>query len=86
MTPTTFKINNCNINYKILKNGYEIYMDDKLWISQLEPYIPFKDLSYEESCLKQLAELFNANNVEDNDNPDESNLSEVIVGLIEESL
>ena len=46
-----------SITYKILNNGYEIYLDGKLWVSQIEPYIPYPSLSYEEGCLKQIEEI-----------------------------
>ena len=46
-----------SITYKILNNGYEIYLDGKIWISQIEPYIPYPSLSYEEGCLKQIEEI-----------------------------
>ena len=50
---------NDNISYKILDNGYEIYLDGKLWITQYEPYgKPMdKNKSYEENCLMQIEEL-----------------------------
>ena len=50
---------NDNISYKILANGYEIYLDGVLWITQYEPYgHPMdKNKSYEENCLLQIEEL-----------------------------
>lgn len=48
---------NDNISYKIVENGYEIYLNDTLWITQYAPAIPYPELSYEESCKKQLDEL-----------------------------
>ena len=50
---------NDNISYKILDNGYEIYLDGVLWITQYEPYAhPYdKNKSYEENCLMQIEEL-----------------------------
>ena len=48
-----------NISYKIVENGYEIYLDGKLWITQYEPYAhPYDNSkSYEENCLLQIEEL-----------------------------
>lgn len=50
---------NDNISYKILDNGYEIYLDGVLWITQYEPYGHPMDSSksYEENCLLQIEEL-----------------------------
>ena len=48
-----------NLTYKIKENGYEIYKDGNLWISQYEPYIPNPNLSYEENAIKQIEELNN---------------------------
>ena len=50
---------NENLSYKIKDNGYEIYNDGKLWITQYEPYGKmFKDDgTYEENCLLQLEEI-----------------------------
>lgn len=46
-----------NLTYKIKENGYEIYKDNTLWISQYEPYIPNPSLSYEENAIKHIEEL-----------------------------
>lgn len=46
-----------NLTYKVVENGYEIYSDGQLWITQYEPYIPNKSLSYEENAKAQIAEL-----------------------------
>lgn len=50
---------NDNISYKILDNGYEIYLDGVLWITQYEPYGHPMDSSksFEENCLLQIEEL-----------------------------
>lgn len=52
------------ISYEILENGYLINLDGKPWVKQIEPHIPFKGVSYEESCLKQIDEI-----VEGHENP-----------------
>ena len=46
-----------NLEYKILENGYQILNDGKVWIEQIAPFIPNKDLSYEENAQAQIAEL-----------------------------
>lgn len=46
-----------NLTYKIKENGYEIYSDGALWITQYEPYIPNRSLSYEENAILQIEEL-----------------------------
>lgn len=45
------------ITYEIVENGYKINLDGNPWIKQIEPYIPYKNLSYEENCAKQIDEL-----------------------------
>lgn len=57
MTNTEYTVNGQMVTYEVLEDGYNIYLDEKLWISQQEPYIPYPDLGYEESCLKQIEEL-----------------------------
>ena len=46
-----------NLTYNILENGYQILNEGKVWIEQIEPFIPNKDLSYEENAKAQIAEL-----------------------------
>lgn len=58
MIETNYVYFDKKVNYEIKKDGYCIYLDDVLWIKQLEPFIPYPDLGYEGSCLKQLEELF----------------------------
>ncbi|WP_343209481.1 hypothetical protein [Anaerolentibacter hominis] len=58
MKTTNYVIDNKPVTYEIVSNGYNIYLDGKLWITQHEPYIPFKDVTYEESCLKQMDDLW----------------------------
>ena len=48
-----------NLTYEIKENGYEIYKDGNLWISQYDPYIPNPSISYEENAIKQIEELNN---------------------------
>lgn len=46
-----------NLTYEIKENGYVILNEGKPWITQLEPYIPVKELSYEENALKQIEDI-----------------------------
>ena len=50
-------LGNKTITYKICNGGYDIYLDGKKSISQHVPYIPHKDLSYEEGCKKQIESI-----------------------------
>ena len=49
------------ITYTIADDGYDIYLDGKIWITQHVPYIPYKELSYEEGCKKQIENIIAAN-------------------------
>ena len=40
-----------------MEDGYKIYLDGVAWIHQYEPYIPDKNLSYEENAIKQIEEI-----------------------------
>lgn len=57
MIQTEYVIDGKTVSYEIKDNGYEIYLGSQLWITQYEPYIPYPDLGYEGSCLKQIQEL-----------------------------
>lgn len=50
---------NDNISYEIVENGYKIYLNGVLWITQYEPYGKPMDSSksYEENCILQIEEL-----------------------------
>lgn len=45
------------LTYKIKENGYEVYLNGILWITQYEPYIPNPSLSYEDNVKAQIIEL-----------------------------
>ena len=47
------------IAYEIFEDGYEIYLDGKLWIKQRGQYGKPVDagMSYEENCLAQIEQL-----------------------------
>ena len=74
---------NDNISYKILANGYEIYLDGNLWITQYEPYGHPMDSSksYEENCLMQIEELTTP--AEPVPDPTEQRISELEDAVIE---
>ena len=74
---------NDNISYKILDNGYEIYLDGVLWITQYEPYAKPMDSSksYEENCLLQIEELTTP--VEPVPDPTEQRISDLEDAVIE---
>ena len=57
MKNSGFTLDGKEISYEITEDGYNIYLDGKLWIRQYGQYIPFPDLSYEEGCLKQIKEI-----------------------------
>ena len=57
MEKTDYTINSKSVSYSVEDNGYTIYLAEKPWISQHEPYIPHPELGYEQSCLKQIEEL-----------------------------
>ena len=55
------------LTYKVREDGYDIfregdplYEDGRPWISQTEPLIPNKDLSYEENAKLQIEQLTKA--------------------------
>lgn len=47
------------LSFKIVENGYEIYRNGNLWITQYGQYShPYKgDGSYRENCILQLEDL-----------------------------
>ena len=57
MISTTYTFNSKPISYEVLSNGYAIYLDGKLWIKQIEPYMPYPSMSYENGCLEQIKEI-----------------------------
>lgn len=50
---------NMNLTYEILENGYKILNNGKDWIVQLEPCIPDPTKSYEENAKAQIEEILN---------------------------
>lgn len=62
------------ISYKILSDGYEIYLDRILWIRQRgengKPISQFN--TYEENCLLQIEEIVNPPKIEEKYTLDEA--------------
>ena len=59
MIKTDYIFDGKEVSYEILDNGYKIYLNGKEWITQIEPLIPYPELSYEQGCLKQIEEICN---------------------------
>ena len=57
MRETNYLIDNKQVSYEVIDNGYKIYLDGQLWIHQYEPYIPNPSISYEENAIAQMEEL-----------------------------
>jgi len=60
-----FKFNDLPVGYIILDNGYDIYLNGKLWITQrVDGYIPYRDIDpnadLETCCLKQIEDICTA--------------------------
>lgn len=56
---TDMTVNSKKLEYEIFVDGYEIYLGSaaRPWVKQREPYIPYPELGYEGSCLKQIEEI-----------------------------
>ena len=50
-------VNGQEISYEVTNDGYNIYLGEALWITQYEPYIPNKSLSYEDNAIVQIDEI-----------------------------
>jgi hypothetical protein len=60
-----FKFNDLPVGYTILDDGYDIYLNGKLWITQrVDGYIPYRDIDpnadLETCCLKQIEDICTA--------------------------
>lgn len=53
-----------NLTYEILENGYVIKDNGRVWIKQVEPFIPNPNLSYEENAKEQIQELLDGKSAE----------------------
>ena len=65
MIKTNYEREGQVVGYEIADDGYDIYLGDKKWIAQHKPYIPYPQLGYEGSCLKQIEEMFNSTSSEE---------------------
>lgn len=51
-----YPIHNDIITYEVFSDGYDIYMNNRPWISIREPGIPYPDKSYAENAIAQINE------------------------------
>lgn len=86
MITTDFKYNNQTLSYEVVENGYKIYLGGKLWITQLEPYIPNPEISYEENALAQIEELTKPAEEENDMNTRIASLEETVDFLVMSAL
>ena len=73
MKETNYKIEGKSISYEVSNNGYSIYLDGVLWITQYDDYGKPMDFtkSYEENCIMQIEDMVSSfentqNNHDDN--------------------
>lgn len=57
MIKTNYVLDNKELSYELLEDGYKIYLDGQDFIHQYEPYIPDHNKSYEENAIAQIEEL-----------------------------
>ena len=59
MKETNYKIEGKAISYEVSNNGYSIYLDGVLWITQYDDYGKPMDFtkSYEENCIMQIEDM-----------------------------
>lgn len=69
------------ISYEILDNGYRINLNGRPWIEQIEPAIPYPELSYEEGCLKQIEDIIKSNEEAEQQKQEQVSLQEQITNL-----
>lgn len=86
MITTEFKINDRELAYEVVRNGYLIYLGGKLWIRQLEPYIPNPTMSYEENALAQIEALATSAEEENDMNARIASLEETVDFLVMSAL
>ena len=70
-----------NLTYKVVENGYEIYDNGTLWITQYEPFIPNKSLSYEDNARAQIEELQQISTIKTEEDNELLELAEYIADL-----
>lgn len=54
---TEYTLNDAVLGYRVLEDGYEIYVDDNAFIVQQEPLIPYRKDTYEESAIEHIKEI-----------------------------
>ena len=69
----SYEYNGHTVTYTVQNDGYDIFLDGILWITQREPYIPYRNKSYEENALLQIEEI-TAEPSYENDPVDDINL------------
>ena len=57
MIETNYSIDGEQLSYELEEKGYMIYKGGTAWIHQYEPYIPNRELSYEENAIAQIEEI-----------------------------
>ena len=55
-----YKYGNSVLTYQVFDDGYDIFRDGNLWLTQREPYIPNRNKSYEENAIAQIEELISS--------------------------
>ena len=81
MIETNYSIDNKQISYEVIDDGYKIYSDGQLWIHQYEPYIPDKSKSYEENAIAQIEELYNGYQASLQEQQEQASIQEQITNL-----
>lgn len=76
---TNKTVNGRKISYEVCGDGYVIFLSNRPWVAQHEPYIPYPELGYEGSCLKQIDDITRV------PEPGSSNLEERVAKLEQEN-
>lgn len=85
MKTTEYKFDRRPIGYEILDNGYDIYLGQRVWITQrVDGYIPYRDIDpdadLETCCLEHIKEIVGANEEaqkQNNDAVEDAEVTEV---------
>ena len=57
MIKTNYVLDDKELSYELLEDGYKIYLDGGDFIHQYEPFIPNPKMTYEENAVAQIMEL-----------------------------
>ena len=57
MINSGYKLDDKVLKYSVETRGYTIYLDDTPWIKQTEPYIPNRNLSYDQNAIAHIKEI-----------------------------